>query len=179
MGHSFGLTWPIGLGLTTRTLLAVRGWRMFQPEDLVESGQAERLADARKSSGRDPGELAHRLGISYEAYRDLESFDEEIVDTISFRQLVLLAAAVHLDLRSFFGARDQMDTCAFPDLAARLNQLVAQGDVTLAALEDEVGWELREVLEEPDRFEELPAVALADIGGRVGIDWRSFLPPGR
>jgi hypothetical protein len=147
---------------------------MFQPEDLVESGQAERLADARKSSGRDPGELAHRLGISYEAYRD-----QEIVDTISFRQLVLLAGAVHLDLRSFFGAGDQMDTCAFPDLAARLNLLVAEGDVTLAALEDEVGWELREVLEEPDRFEELPAVALADIGGRVGIDWRSFLPPGR
>jgi hypothetical protein len=28
-------------------------------------------------------------------------------------------------------------------------------------------------------FEELPAVALADIGGRFGIDWRSFLPPAR
>ena len=152
---------------------------MFQPEDLVVSGQAERLTEARRSSGRDPGELAHLLGISYEAYRDLESFDEEIVDTISLRQLVLLAGAVHLDLRSFFGAGDQIDACAFADLAARLNQLVADGTVTLAALEDEVGWELREVLEKPDLFEELPAVALADIGGRLGIDWRSFLPPAR
>lgn len=152
---------------------------MFQPEDLVTTGQAARLTEARKSSGRDPGELAHLLGISYEAYRDLESFDEEIVDTISLRQLVLLAGAVHLDLRSFFGAGDQMDACAFGDLAARLNQLVADGVVTLAALEDEVGWELREVLEKPDMFEELPAVALADIGGRFGIDWRSFLPPAR
>jgi hypothetical protein len=151
--------------------------RVFQPEDLVAPGQAERLTKARKSSGRDPGELAQLLGISYEAYRDLESFDEEIVDTISFRQLVLLAGAVHLDLRSFFGAGDEMDTCAFPDLAACLNQLVSERDVTLAALEDEVGWELGEVLEKPGRFEELPAVALADIGGRVGIDWRSFLPP--
>jgi transcriptional regulator with XRE-family HTH domain len=153
--------------------------RAFQPEDLVALGQAERLTEARKSSGRDPGELADLLGISYEAYRDLESFNEEIVDTISFRQLILLGGAVHLDLRSFFGAGDQMDTCAFPDLAARLDQLVAEGAVTLAALEDEVGWELREVLENPDRFEELPAVALADIGGRFGIDWRSFLPPAR
>lgn len=152
---------------------------MFEPADLVASGQAERLTEARKSSGRDPGELAHLLGISYEAYGDLERFDEEIVDTISFRQLVLLAGAVHLDLRSFFGAGDQMDACPFPDLAARLNQLVDDGAVTLAALEDEVGWELREVLEKPDLFEELPAVALADIGGRLGIDWRSFLPPGR
>jgi hypothetical protein len=150
-----------------------------QPADLVASGQAERLTEARKSSGREPGELAHLLGISFEAYRDLESFDEEIVDTISFRQLVLLAGAVHLDLRSFFGAGSQIGACAFPDLATRLNQLVAEGAVTLAALEDEVGWELREVLEKPDRFEELPAVALADIGGRVGIDWRSFLPPAR
>jgi hypothetical protein len=47
----------------------------------------------------------------------------------------------------------------------------------LAHLEDEVGWELGEVLENPDMFEELPAVALADIGGRFGIDWRSFFPP--
>jgi hypothetical protein len=153
--------------------------QVFQPEDLVASGQAERLTAARTSSGRDPGELAHLLGISYEAYRDLESFDEEIVDTISFRQLVLLAGAVHLDLPSFFGAGDQMEACTFADLAARLNQLVADGAVTLAALEDEVGWELREVLENPDMFDELPAVALADIGGRFGIDWRSFLPPAR
>ena len=152
---------------------------MFQPEDLVATGQAERLAEARESSGRDPGEVAHLLGISYEAYRDLESFDEEIVDTISFRQLVLLAGAVHLDLRSFFGAGDQMEACTFADFAARLNQLVADGAVSLAALEDEVGWELREVLENPDMFDELPAVALADIGGRFGIDWRSFLPPAR
>jgi hypothetical protein len=152
---------------------------VFQPEDLVASGQAERLAEARESSGRDPGELAHLLGISFEAYRDLESFDEEIVDTISFRQLVVLAGAVHLDLRPFFGAGDEMEACSFPDLAARLNQLVADGVVTLAELEDEVGWELREVLETPDLFEELPAVALADIGGRFGIDWRSFLPPTR
>jgi hypothetical protein len=72
-----------------------------------------------------------------------------------------------------------MEACTFADLAARLNQLVADGAVTLAALEDEVGWELREVLEKPDLFEELPAVALADIGGRLGIDWRSFLPPAR
>jgi transcriptional regulator with XRE-family HTH domain len=152
---------------------------VFQPEDLVASDQAERLTEARKSSGRDPGELAHLLGISYEAYRDLESFDEEIVDTISFRQLVLLAGAVNLDLRSFFGAGDQMEARAFADLAGRLNQLVADGAFTLAALEDEVGWELREVLEKPNLFEELPAVALADIGGRFGIDWRSFLPPTR
>ena len=148
---------------------------MFQPEDLVASGQAERLAQARKSSGRDPGGLAHLLGISYEAYRDLESFDEEIVDTISYRQLLLLAGAVHLDLRSFFEAGDEMEAYAFADLAARLNEL---GAVTVAALEDEVGWELKEVLEKPDLFGELPAVALADIGGRFGLDWRSFLPPG-
>ena len=91
----------------------------------------------------------------------------------------MLAGALHLDLRSFFGPGDQIDACTFPDLAARLNQLVADGAITLAALEDEVGWELREVLETPDLFEELPAVALADIGRRFGIDWRSFLPPAR
>lgn len=91
----------------------------------------------------------------------------------------MLAGALHLDLRSFFGAEGQTGACTFPDLAARLNQLVTEDAVTLAALDDEVGWELREVLERPDLFEDLPAAALADIGGRFGVDWRSFLPPAR
>jgi hypothetical protein len=50
--------------------------------------------------------------------------------------------------------------------------------VTLVDLEAEVGWESQRHLDEPVTFGDLPAVALADIGERVGLDWRSFLPPG-
>jgi len=147
----------------------------IEPSDLITPGQAERLAAAREAAGRDVGELAALLGISYEAYRDLESFDEEIVDTVSLDQLFQLASALHLDLRSFFAA-EGIGQASFAELAERLQGRLDDGEITLPELEDEVGWELQRYLAEPATFSELPAIALADIGEPVGLDWRSFLP---
>lgn len=128
------------------------------------------------ASGRDVGELAGWLGISYEAYQDLERFDEEIVDVLSFDELLRLCRALGLDPRSFFHAGD-LGHVTFAELAASLARLLADGTVDLPTLEDQVGWELRRQLDAPDTFAELPAIALADIGRRVGLDWRNFLPP--
>ena len=141
-------------------------------------GQARRLAAARVAAGRDVGELAALLGISYEAYYDLESFDEEIVDTLDFDELCRLGAALALDLRSFFGA-ESVGEATFAELAAGLERLMAEEGMPLDALEDRVGWELRTQLAAPETFGGLPAVALADIGEPLGVDWRSFLPTGR
>jgi hypothetical protein len=145
----------------------------MEPADLIQPGQARRLQDAREASGLEPGELASLLGISYEAYRDLEWFDEEIVDALDFDQVVALAGAIRLDLREFFaaGAAGQL---TFAELAARLEE---QAGDQLAALEDRAGWELRRHLDDPSTFGELPLVGLADIGQVVDMDWRSFLPP--
>ena len=115
------------------------------------------------------------LGISREAFRDLEWFDEEIVDTVSFNQVVTLANAIGLDLRAFFEGT-ALGCVTFAELAARLEALAGGDEAALADLEDAVGWELREVLRDPRTFGELPAIALADIGESVGVDWRSLLP---
>jgi len=147
----------------------------MEPADLVQTGQARRLAEAREESGRKMGELAALLGISFEAYRDLEDFDEEVVDCISFDQLTELAAAIGLDLRAFFDAGG-VEELTFSELAARLESEAGGDAATLAALEEHVGWELERHLDRPETFAELPAIALADIGAAVGVDWRSLLP---
>lgn len=143
----------------------------MEPADLVQPGQAKRLAEARAASGREPGELASVLGISYEAYRDLEDFDEEIVDALTYDQLVKLSEAINLDLRRFFEGDHAEVT--FAELAARL---ASAGQVE--ELEDQAGWEFRKQLHDPATFGELPPIALADIGALVGVDWRTLLPPG-
>jgi transcriptional regulator with XRE-family HTH domain len=152
------------------------GGCLIEPADLIAPGQAQRLAEVRKASGGEIPELAGLLGISYEAYEDLERFDEEIVDALSLDQLIQLAAALRLDLRSFFDG-ENLRHVTFVEFAARLERLLADGAVALAALENRVGWELRRHLDAPDTSGELPAIALADIGGSVGLDWRSLLPP--
>jgi hypothetical protein len=147
----------------------------IEPADLIRPGQAQRLAEAREASGRESGELAALLNISFEAYRDLEWFDEEIVDVLSFDQLLTLATAIKLELRHFFDAGD-LGQLTFAELATRLESS-ATDSASLAALEEKVGWELGKHLEDPSTFGELPAIALADIGKFVGVDWRSLLPP--
>jgi hypothetical protein len=146
----------------------------MEPADLIRPGQARRLAEARKASGRESGELAALLNISYEAYRDLEWFDEEIVDALSFDQLLKLGDAIGLELRRFFGAGN-LGHVTFAELAARLES-AARDSASLASLEESVGWELGRQLGDPTTFGELPAIALADIGAPVGVDWRSLLP---
>ena len=143
----------------------------MEPADLVKPGQAKRLAEARAASGRAPGELAAVLGISFEGYRDLEDFDEEIVDALTYDQLVELSGAIGLDLRRFFEADPAEIT--FAELAARL----ASAGV-LEELEERAGWEFRKQVDDPASFGELPPIALADIGALVGVDWRTLLPPG-
>ena len=149
---------------------------MSEPADLTTPGQAQRLAEARAVSGREVAELAALLGISYEAFADLELFDEEIVDAVSLDQLLQLGAALRLDLRSFFAA-EGIGHVTFAELAVRLERLLENDAMPLAALEDKVGWELRRYLDAPPTFGELPAVALADIAAPLSLDWRSFLPP--
>ena len=121
--------------------------------------------------------MAALLDISYESYRDLEWFDEEIVDALSFAELLRLGEALGLDLRMFFGANDVAES-TFAELASKLRQVYMEEGVDLDTFEDELGWEVRRHLDEPDSFAELPPIALADVGARVGLDWRSFLPIG-
>ena len=147
----------------------------MDPHELIRPGQAQRLAAARRTAGREIGELAALLGISFEWYRDLESFDEEMVDTLSFDQLLKLCSSLGIEPRGFFDAHD-LGHVTFAELADRLRNVTADGDAALARLEDEVGWELRTYLDAPDTFAELPAIALADIGAPLGVDWRTLLP---
>lgn len=152
---------------------------MLEPEDLIRGGEGERLAEARRTAGRDVGELAALLGVSYEAYRDVEWFDDEIVGVLSFAQLLKVCHVLGIEPRSFFDAPARLGRVTFEELAARLRRLAPEEDADLSRLEDEVGWELRRQLAEPETFAELPAIALADIGAPLGLDWRAFLPDPR
>jgi len=136
------------------------------------SGYAEAVRAAREAAGKDPGELAAALHISWPAYRDIEDYDDEITSVVSFAQAVTLANLIGLDLRRLFGAGDGVLT--FDELAAAVRARVR--DSTLEQVEDELGWELGEALAHPVAFAGLPLDALADIAGPLGLDWRHLLP---
>jgi hypothetical protein len=137
-----------------------------------ETGYAEAIRAAREAAGKDPGELAAALDMSWESYRDIESYDDEITSVVSFREAVTLADLLELDLRRLFGADDTIVT--FEELAAALR--VRLGETPLEQLENELGWELADALADPDAFAEFSLDGLADVAAPFGIDWRNLLP---
>ena len=140
-----------------------------------EGGYAEAVRAAREAAGKDPGELAAALDMSFESYRDIESYDDELTSVVSFREAVTLAELLELDLRRMFGADDTVVT--FEDLAAALRERL--GETPLEQLEDELGWELADALADPAAFAEFSLDGLADIATPVGLDWRHLLPVAR
>jgi hypothetical protein len=130
---------------------------------------------AREAAGKDPGELAAALDMSYESYIDIESYDDEITSVVSFRDVVTLAELLELDLRRLFGADDTVVT--FAELPAAVRTRLRE--TPLEQLENEVGWELAEVVSDPAAFAEFSLDGLADVAAPLGLDWRYLLPLSR
>lgn len=136
------------------------------------SGYAARVRAAREATGKSLAELAAALQISFEAYRDIEDYDDEITSVLAFRDVVALGRLLELDLRRLFGADDNVVT--FEELAAAIRTRLKE--TPLDALEDEVGWELASVVSDPGAFADFTLDGLADVSAPLGIDWRHLLP---
>jgi hypothetical protein len=138
-------------------------------------GYADAVRAAREAAGKDLGEMAAALDMSFEAYRDIEDYDDEITSVVSFRDAVTLADLIELDLRRLFGADDTVVT--FAELAAAIRARL--DETPLEQLEDELGWELADALSDPAAFAEFSLDGLADVAAPVGRDWRHLLPLSR
>jgi hypothetical protein len=139
-----------------------------------DAGYAEAVRVARETAGRDPRKLAAALDVSYESYRDIEWYDDEITSSLSFANVVRLAELLDLDLRRMFGADDTVIT--FADLAAAVRTRLA--DTPLQQFENEVGWELADALDDPAAFAGFSLDGVADVAAPLGLDWRQLLPQG-
>jgi hypothetical protein len=137
-----------------------------------EAGYADVIREAREAAGKDLGELAAALDISFESYRDIEDYDDEITSVVSYRDVVTLASVLELDLRRMFGADDTIVT--FAELAAALRARLHE--TPLEQLEDELGWTLADALAGPAAFADFSLDGLADVAGPCGLDWRHLLP---
>jgi hypothetical protein len=140
-----------------------------------DAGYADAVRMAREAAGRDPRELAAALDVSYESYRDIEWYDDEITSSLSFANVVTLAELLDLDLRRMFGADETVMT--FADLAAAVRRRLA--DTRIEQLENEIGWELADAVDDPAAFAEFSLDGLADVAAPFALDWRHLLPHGR
>ena len=136
-----------------------------------------RLREARERSGKSIGEMAALLGLSWESYRDLEMHDEEILDSVSLRQLITLSKALGIDLVEFFsnGASKPAEKVSLNALAEKINEYLAAHNFTIAEFEDAVGWEVANCLTDPSQFINFNLDGLMDVSKPLNVDWRAVL----
>ena len=144
---------------------------------MVEPEYGRRLREARERSGKSVDDMASLLGISREWYFDLEDYDEEITDTVSLRQLVLLSKAIGIDLVDFFsnGAPKPVESVSLEALAEKINEYLTAQNLTVAEFEEAVGWELANCLTDPNQFMNFNLDGLMDVSRPLGVDWRAVL----
>ena len=144
---------------------------------MAEPEYGRLLREARERSGKTIEEMASLLGISWESYNDLETYDDEIILVISLKQLVTLSHALCIDLIEFFsnGAPKPAESVSLEALAESINEYLTANKLTVAEFEDAVGWEVANCLTDPSQFLNFNLDGLKDVTKPLSVDWRAVL----
>jgi transcriptional regulator with XRE-family HTH domain len=108
--------------------------------------------------------LASAIGISIEAYSDLERYGDELTSAVSLQQARTLAQLLGVDLLALLSLPAHGERKTLSQLAAELRRQVALGAVTMQEMEAAVGWELASFLESPLKVaDQNPIMFLQDL----------------
>lgn len=122
--------------------------------------------------------MAQSLGLNTAWYEDLEQNEGELASTLTLFQAMHLASLLGVRLHALFGvAAPPADRVALIDLPERVLAHAKRAGVTVDALEREIGWDLRELLDSPvQAAAELPVAFFMALAAPLGIDWLSLAP---
>jgi hypothetical protein len=117
--------------------------------------------------------------LTVESYDDLERYGEEAFTVASLKQLDALGRILGVNPRVLLlgpeaGGRKQAVT--FSEITARLNACIAEGGVTAEPLGDSIGWDIKQLLINPDALWDFTVEGLYDICKAIGLDWVAALP---
>lgn len=150
-------------------------------DDTIEWPAAgSRIAKARERRGLDNGEVASRLAVTFEGYRDVEEFDDEVFTVIDLNQLSELGAVLAVKPAVLLlgdEAEPIQQDIAPEDVVAHLNEHLATTRQSIEELEEAVGWFVGPVIADPRHLWTYPVEALYVICKAIGVDWVRALPP--
>lgn len=141
------------------------------------SSTAERIKELRLKSGRTESEIADALGLTTDAYADLERYDSEIDSTLSISQALQLADLLGIPIVELLAEGDaQAAAVSIATVRAALAAHLARSSGAREALEEAIDWDLGPFLEAQ---REWPTVYTLDflrrLAALVDLDWRRLL----
>jgi transcriptional regulator with XRE-family HTH domain len=145
-------------------------------------GYAKRIRHARELSGKSAEEMASLLEVSNASYRDLESFDEEVLTCLSLRQVDRLCRALGISSLELL-SEDRLQTepgdrISLREVVRQIGDYMRERQMTIEEFEEKAGWEIEPALGDSEMALEWSVDCLKDICAQIGVNALKVLPIG-
>jgi transcriptional regulator with XRE-family HTH domain len=141
-------------------------------------GIAARLRAIRVRAGKSQAEMAQRLELNEAWYADLERHDDELASTLTLFKAMEMASILGVTLAELLDEPPVTDKrIALIDLPARILAHASRKGISMAQLEEQVGWELQDFVGAPvSSAAELPIRFFQALAAALGINWLALVP---
>lgn len=150
-----------------------------------------RIRERREELGKTSKEMATHIGLSLEAYYDLEAYDGEVWSVLSIREVRLLCEALCLRFDELFCSVEPPhklfhpleSPCNYPlamvtsldTLAQKITQDITTRGQNIEQWSTFAGWDVSHLLQSPESGWELPIDCFRDICQTCHVEWFSLL----
>ena len=143
-------------------------------------GYADKIRQMRLAAGKSEVEMAELIGINLPSYYDLESYDDEVLDCLALYELkkmcqVLKITPVDL-LSDDANNHSVLNHLSLAEFIEMVKKHIASEGITVTEFEDQAGWEMEGLLNNPEEIWERNVQFLKDVCGKLGISWLSVVP---
>lgn len=151
--------------------------------DVAWPPTAHRICERRLRLGLAAADVAQRIGITPDGYRDLENNDSEAFVVLPLARLASLAEILQTDLRTLLLGHAQNATpiqpsMSFSDISQGILDTATSIPGGTVEFGDRLGWDCQPIVADPQALWNYDVGALFEICTAIGVDWVSALPTG-
>ena len=114
-----------------------------------------------------------------QAYQDLERYDDEAFTSVSLLTLARVGQALAIAPSEMLlgeTSKGLRQTVAFDMVAKRLVEVMETDRITVDEYGQRIGWDVRDIVSNPNGLWNCNVDALYHICAAIGIDWVAVLP---
>ena len=138
---------------------------------------SNRLREARPKTGLTPEAVGEKVGLGVNWYRDLEGHDSDLSCNISLAHFSVLCGVVGITPKDLLFGPDAptiRTEVSFTELVDALK--LKADDLSVADLSEKVGWEVKDLLMDPQELWNFTIDGVRDLCNFAGIPWTSLSP---
>ena len=141
-------------------------------------GIAARVRAFRVRAGKSQAEMAQRLELNEAWYADLERHDDELASTLTIFKAMEMVSILGVTLAELLDEPALADErIALIDLPDRILAHASRKRISVAQLEEQIGWELHDFVDAPvSSAAGLPIRFYQALAAALGINWLALVP---